>query len=89
MHNSIILEIYDDTMDKVLAAMSIALGYLPSIDLSNPHLPKLTYKKVTPSNYSLKQLYNTDHIAKMIIEQICENTPELSLSKFDLGNKEN
>ena len=89
MHSSKEINIYNDTMDKVHDAMSIALGYIPSIDISNPHNPKLSATKLTPSNNPLRQLYNTDLMAKKIIELICENTPELSLSKFDLGNMEN
>ncbi len=84
MHNSRLIDIYNDTMEKVFIAMSIALGRTPSINISDPHKPNLAYEKITPSSKPLIQLYNTDPIAKMIIEQLCENVPELSLSKFDL-----
>ncbi len=79
MRNSRLFDIYDGTMEKVLIAMSIALGYTPSINISKPHNPNLSYEKITPSSKPLKQLYKTDPIAKMIIEQLCDNVPELSL----------
>jgi hypothetical protein len=81
-------KIYLDTIDKVLGAMSLSLGLVPLVDLSNPIKPNLSIVKVAPSNKILRELYSTDTIARGIIDEMCSGGETLTLDKLGLKDAE-
>jgi hypothetical protein len=82
---------YIDTMDRVLDAMSLSLGFIPLLDQRNLHLADgdiIPVIHLDPDPRPLRELYTTNSIAKEIILEFCSGDSSLSLEKFGITGEE-
>jgi hypothetical protein len=84
------IDLYNNTMRKVLDALAISIGVNPCMDINGQFIPQWLSIKTTPSFKPILDLYFTDPMAELVIDRLLECSKELSLmkSEFKNGKKE-